>query len=252
MRRPETPTISNAVHEGTAQILAKQESISALRNLWAVLDCFWVSRPEAIRHAENKMHQLQVAASVGMDVPDTLVTTSPEAAHAFYQSHQKVIAKALGSGYVDDINHSDLVFTNLVGPEDVQRLNTVAFAPTMFQVLIPKSYDLRVTVVGHRVFATAIRSRNSSKVQVDWRREPLHNLHHSEHQLPPKISHRVIELVRTLGLQFAALDFIVTDRSGYVFLEVNPNGQWAWIEQVVGTPISAALVELLAGREKPL
>jgi glutathione synthase/RimK-type ligase-like ATP-grasp enzyme len=52
-----------------------------------------------------------------------------------------------------------------------------------------------------------------------------------------------------LGLNFAAYDFIVTPNEEFYFLEVNPGGQWLWLEKKTGLEISKALAEyMIAGK----
>jgi glutathione synthase/RimK-type ligase-like ATP-grasp enzyme len=67
--------------------------------------------------------------------------------------------------------------------------------------------------------------------------------------LPPEVDKRLVELVRGLGLRFAAVDFVVdeTEQDGYVLVDINPNGQWAWLQEATGLPIAAAIAEELIG-----
>jgi glutathione synthase/RimK-type ligase-like ATP-grasp enzyme len=72
---------------------------------------------------------------------------------------------------------------------------------------------------------------------------------HKPHNLPDEISKKVINLVHRLGLNFGAIDIILTPDQRYVFLEVNPNGQWGWVEDLTGLPISDAIIDLLSGKK---
>jgi len=64
--------------------------------------------------------------------------------------------------------------------------------------------------------------------------------------VPEPVRHGVRELLRGLGLRFAATDFVVTPAGEWYFLDLNPNGQWAWIEQETGLPICAAIADALS------
>ena len=68
---------------------------------------------------------------------------------------------------------------------------------------------------------------------------------HEPFNLPNIITKHILTLMKTWKLKFAAIDMIVTPSGEYVFLEVNPNGQWGWIETLTGMPITDSLVELL-------
>lgn len=77
---------------------------------------------------------------------------------------------------------------------------------------------------------------------------PTEQVNWCEEQAPAAVAHGVRQLMCSLELAFGALDFEVDDAGSWWFYEINPNGQWLWIEQQTGLPISAALAELLGGR----
>jgi hypothetical protein len=102
-----------------------------------------------------------------------------------------------------------------------------------------------VTVVGERLFAARIDAELPLDVP-DWRFLPVSKLVHSAHTLPDELNAACIALVKKLDLRFGAIDFAVDDRDVHYFLEINPNGQWAWLEELLHFPISKALVDLLS------
>jgi glutathione synthase/RimK-type ligase-like ATP-grasp enzyme len=68
--------------------------------------------------------------------------------------------------------------------------------------------------------------------------------------LPPEIQDKCVRLVEQLELSYGAIDMVLTPEGRYVFLEINPNGQYLWIEEQTGMPISAALCDLLMDQSK--
>ena len=68
---------------------------------------------------------------------------------------------------------------------------------------------------------------------------------YAPHELPLEEEQRCIRLVQELGQCFGAIDLVLHPERGYVFLEINPNGQWGWIEDFTGLPIAAAFADLL-------
>lgn len=87
-----------------------------------------------------------------------------------------------------------------------------------------------VTVVGDTLFAATIDSQAHAETEVDWRKTSTPDIAHATYELPTEIEEKCVALTRSLGLRFGALDFVL-DRDGQLwFLEINPNGQWAWIE----------------------
>ena len=127
---------------------------------------------------------------------------------------------------------------------------SIQSAPIIFQRQIYKSVDVRVTVVGKNVFAAAIHSQAREETRVDWRNGSDILLRHTVITLPEAISQQCVALTEKFGLRFAAID-LIKDRDGeYWFLEINPNGQWAWIENLTGLPIAAAIVDELVAISK--
>jgi glutathione synthase/RimK-type ligase-like ATP-grasp enzyme len=95
------------------------------------------------------------------------------------------------------------------------------------------------------VFATRIDNPD----ELDWRRG-RHNIAYQPYEMPENVLVGVRRLMRSLGLVFGALDFVVTDE-GHHFLEINPNGQWGWIENETGQPISRAIADALVKGATP-
>jgi glutathione synthase/RimK-type ligase-like ATP-grasp enzyme len=116
--------------------------------------------------------------------------------------------------------------------------------------VINKQFDLRVTVVGRNAFAAEIHSQDSEETAVDWRKGTRPDLVHKEHQPADDVAAKCIEITRSFGLRFSAIDLVLDHEGRYWFLELNPNGQWAWIERRVGLPISSAIAEELIGISK--
>jgi len=233
-----------------AHIFADRESQAAIRGLWQLLECLWVNHPEKNRTAELKLNQLKTASRLGLEIPRTLVTNDPKEAKRFFGlCSNKVIIKCLGWAVVEEKSETNVIYTNVVRKKDIENVEKVRYTPTLFQEYVPKEIELRITVVGKKVFAAEIHSQTHEITRHDWRRDAL-NLPHKEHQLPKEIGRKCVALVNSFGLHFGAIDMILTPDGRYVFLEINPNGQWAWIEELTGMPISEALIELLAGRQK--
>jgi len=115
----------------------------------------------------------------------------------------------------------------------------------VFQEYIPKALELRISIVGHQVFAAAIYSQMTERTKHDWRRYDLEKTPHAVYILPAGVERACIDIVQHYGLAFAAIDMVVTPQGDFVFLELNPNGQWLWIERLTGQPISDAIADML-------
>lgn len=247
-RRPVPPIPCGDIDDDpVAYEFALAESQAALDGIWRSLDCFWVSHPDNLRRAEFKLYQLKVAAQVGFRVWPTIVTNNPEIAQAFYYAQEeKIVYKPLRRGRLVRDESVSLIYTNPIGSVEAEEFDRVAYAPSLLQRYVPKRVEIRVTVIGTKVFAVEIHSQEHTDSRYDWRRGDTAQLHHEPHLLPPEVKSKCAALVETLGLAFGAIDLILTPEGEYVFLEINPNGQWAWIQQLrPEIPLRETLADLL-------
>lgn len=243
-RRPVPPVPSPDIKDPSACRFSEAESLACLEGLWRTLDCFWVSKPDRIRAAESKLLQLRVARELGFSIPRTVVTSEPQEARDFFADSDEIVYKPLRQGRLQHPDGITVIFTSVVTDAHASELGKVEYAPCMFQEHVPKAMDIRVTVFGSEVFATEIHSQGDEEGVVDWRRcGPL--LRYSPHMLPGDMQQLCVRLLQRLDLAFGAIDMILTPQCEYVFLEINPNGQWAWIEQRTGVAMSRSLVDLL-------
>lgn len=239
----------------TEEAVARVECQAFVQGLWSWLgDAHWVSTPGAIRAASNKAEQLSRTRQMGFRVPRTLFSNEPDRVRQFADAIEaegaRCIYKPHGSIIVDtgDGNRG-VVYTRLLGREERGRLEEIRFSPGIFQEYIEKCAELRVNVIGDRVFACMIDSQSKEATRVDWRAaswtDPDEILRHAPVGLPPGVESFCRSFVHSYGLRFGAIDLIMTPNNDYVFLELNPNGQWAWIEQRTGLPMASALVDEL-------
>jgi ATP-grasp ribosomal peptide maturase len=254
-RRP-TPFELDPTLSPSGQQFASAEARMALGGLLRSLDCLWVNHPEKMVSADYKPYQLKVAGECGLEVPASIITNDPEAVLDFFERCKgKMIYKTLSGGMiVAESGEVVSVYTSRVTKDDLRDAGSrVRYTACFFQELVPKKVELRITVVGDHVFPAEISYMHHERAAVDWR-TAYQDLQYGMYELPREIRHKCLEVVRKLGLSFAAIDMIVTPDDRYVFLEANSNGQWQWIERAAGFPICETLVDLLvagkAGREE--
>ena len=244
-RRPEIPTFdSSSLNTGEIQFI-KNEIAYTLEGIYKVLrNAYWISPIFSIREAENKIFQLEIAKSIGFKIPDSIVTNSFYDSVDFYNKmNGECIIKPIRSGLIEDNNNPKVIFTNALTMRPSSK-EQVEFSPNFFQRNIAKRYDIRVIVVGNTTFATLIHSQNNAETKIDWRRGE-YPLKHTKTELPDSIKKKCISMLKELKLRFGAIDLILNKKHEYIFLEINPNGQWAWIEKQTGHRISKEIVNLL-------
>lgn len=208
----------------------------------------WLNHPHHIGYAEYKPVGLRAAVQCGLQVPRTLVTNDPERAREFVTAvGGRAVCKPFGGSGVTDTEGHHQVYTSIVTPDECVSPN-VARTMHLFQQWVPKAYEVRLTVVDSQYFAARIVSASSAGY-MDWRAD-YDALTYTPVDTPNFVRSRVAALLDVLGLRFCALDFVVDPRGEWWFLEPNPNGQWAWIEDETGMPIAAAIADALEGKTK--
>ena len=236
---------------------------------------FAVNDRDAERRASGKLHQLRTADAVGLRVPQTLVTNDPAAVRRFVEEADGQVLFKPVSGFAPNApdlpehassryaawgdvatsaftprKEREVVFARLLGPEELSGLAAVRLAPVTFQRFIPKSADIRVTIVGREIFACRILSQATPATAVDFRRmvmsDDAQELRHEICDLPPATEAALRGLMQRLGLAFGCVDLVEEVDGTLTFLEINPSGQWLWIEQRTAQPISERLAAMLA------
>lgn len=228
---------------------AGRETEAYLSDVCACLpDVKWINHPVRNQIAGNKLGQLRLARQLGFRIPETIVTNDEEEADRFIKrlAPQKVVYKTLSRPFVSETEETyRSVYTSLVEMSP-QVARSIKLAPCLFQECVEKDCELRITVVGEQVFATRLFSQEHISTAIDWRRDQHKvKLRQELCVLDPKIERLCVKLVKQLGLVFGAIDIIVTPKGEYVFLEINPNGQWLWMEVLLGAKISEALMREL-------
>ena len=238
-RRPQAAEPSS-VADLEVRLFTVNEWQEAINGLWQLLDVLWVNDPVRDEVAARKAHQLRVAASLGLRVPRTLITSDPARAREF------VDAEGVGKTVFKTFSCTHAIWreTRLVGDEALELLDAVRVAPVIFQEYIPAGVDVRVTAVGSSLFAAAIHSQETD-YPIDFRMA-LGQARVEPVTLPRAVERRVLALQRRLGLEYGAIDLRRTPEGEYVFLEVNTAGEFLFVEERTGQPIARALAELLA------
>ncbi len=228
-----------------------EESMAALEGFLDTLhDARWVNDLQRQRAAENKQRQLRLAARAGLRVPRTLVTNDLTAAREFFaETDGQTVAKLLRPITVGMDASKPFVYTNRVREEDLVGAETLRHSPMVFQELIPKALELRVAWVAGEAFAGALDVSGTSRGQTDWRRVAPEECSWQPAQLPGDVARCLDALMSELGLVFGAVDLICTPSGEYVFLEVNPGGEWGMLERDLRLPISEAIADALLACE---
>lgn len=225
---------------------AERECEALLRGMWEVCGAPIVSLPSAIRRAEEKPLQLALAQHIGMSLPTTVITNDPSEIRSKLKQSGKWILKPLWSGSYQVDSHEAAIFCNVFGERDRDFSDDeIRCAPFILQEQIPKVADARVTFFGEKAFTFKITPRSEADGVIDWRTVPSEGLRYEPYDLPAPIDTMCRKMLTALDLRFGAFDFALCENGDHVFLEVNPNGQWVWLELETDVDMTSALVNLL-------
>jgi glutathione synthase/RimK-type ligase-like ATP-grasp enzyme len=214
----------------------------------AVIGCEarWMSHPTNLWQAEHKPYQLVLAKEMGLHIPRTVITNDPTLILESFNTFGGMVVKAVRSGHLVSGGTDFAIYTSQVLKEHLTELQQAKLSPAIYQELITKKFDVRVTVVGDQIFVAHIDSQTDAAAAVDWRKTDNPALPHYRAVLPDAIKERVFRMVAKCGLTFAAIDFVLTPSNDYVFLELNPSGQWLWLDDQLELGISDAVARWLS------
>lgn len=213
----------------------------------------WINHPIRNYAASHKVHQLAMATKHGLTVPSWIVTTDPSAARRFlHECGWFAVAKPLSSGYIErgSEDRDTVIYTSVVTREHDTSLDRIASCPVLFQRRVDKRADVRLVYLDGRAIAVALNATDGTGNQrLDIRRDEMRDVAYSGVTVPRETAEGVSGLMATYGLRFGALDFAIDADGRWVFLEVNPNGQWAWLDQVGACDAAQLFVDALTAKE---
>lgn len=224
-----------------------RESMTTLRGLMDLLAHVpWIDPVDLNRCAENKTRQLRLASELGLRIPPTLITADPAAARRFFHAHDGRVVAKLQSALAPSMAGGGGLPTRLLRADDLDALDGLRWCPMMFQRYVEKAYELRIAWVDGQAFVGALDGR---KCGVDWRYESTASW--EPHVLPDAVHDRLARLLARLGLRQGAIDLIVEPSGDYVFLEVNPHGEWGMLERDLDLPVGEAIAKALIRLARP-
>lgn len=222
---------------------------SFIESLQLVPGITWVNHPLANDAMENKIRQLFLAKNLGFNIPETLISNNLEDIRKKCMSFGgKIIAKALHSPLIEEPSKDYFIFTNKIDIKDLKNKEEFKICPSIYQQPLTPKIDYRVTVIGNKVLPVKIEAENNTSVELDWRTQKK-DLKFSLCNLPGDIKKLCRSYVKESGLFFGAID-LVTYKKKFYFLEINPNGEWGWLQKPYNVPITKTLCEFMISKDK--
>lgn len=212
-------------------------------------DVLWVNRPDRARATENKLLQLQAAHRCGLRFPATLISSDPDEIRRFFAAHERIVHKPFAThSWRDGDGRIYSTYTRALDADALRDDAALRLCPGIYQACVRKRYDLRVTVVGHRIFAVRIDTPTAGDGVVDWRAASIGGgAMSSPVALPHAWEVAVRRLMNTLGLVFGCIDLVADEHDELHFIEINQAGQFLFVEHdVPGVPLLRAVAAMLA------
>lgn len=225
-RRPTWFRFPDGMSEPEQRFAAAQARYG-LGGVLAALPVQWVNHPHRCADAAYKPLQLQLASECGLNVPRTRVTNVPERVRDFAEAvGGRIVTKTLGSPTYTEEGRVGVIYTSLVDERDWEDPR-IAHTAHLVQEWVDKSHEVRLVCVAGRCFAAELHAQ-SAQAAVDWRSDP-EEITYAVADVPSDVHTGVTAILRRLGLCFGVFDFVVQPDATWTFLELNANGQWAWI-----------------------
>ncbi|WP_270619773.1 MvdC/MvdD family ATP grasp protein [Paenibacillus macerans] len=237
------PYIGDNIENKAIREFIQTEWRSMLNGLYHhIPNAIWINHPGLQHKANFKTNQLLLAKRVGFQIPNTIFSNDYQSIITQLSDFDRIIYKQIGWNMFPN---GDVIFTNEVKKSLLEQMkDNISLSPGIYQELLDKEYELRITVVGADIYAVKINSQEFDSTIIDWRHDQLVSMY-EPYQLTNTFCDMLREYMRVSELKYGAFDFVKTKR-GYIFIECNPSGQWLWIEDRVSTyKVTESLVNLL-------
>lgn len=222
------------------------------RTLFGMLEslpCFQIERPSVYRRLDSKEEQLRIAVRNGLKIPATCITNSPQQAKTFVEAQQRpVVTKMQSSFAVYREQEEHVVFTSEITEDHLTDMEGLSLCPMTFQERLEKKLEMRVTIVGKKIFCFSIDSQRMDTSAIDWRKEGAAMVDDWQpYELPAEMEQKLQAFMNDYGVNYGAIDLILTPDDEFYFLEINAAGEYFWLDKLCGNRISKEIAGVLLG-----
>lgn len=209
-----------------------------IRNLIVFDNVRWMNNPVATYRAENKILQLAEARQCHLNTPETIITNDSE----FVPLKQDCVVKSIDTAIFSSSGQEMFAYTTTLSTSEL-RSEDLRLAPVCIQENLHEKIDIRTTFVDGSLFSFAILG-DGKGISDDWRKTSKELLEYVPIHLPREIEQKLGQLMDRLNLRFGGIDLIQSNDQIY-FVEVNPTGEWCWLQLNSDAPIAASIVDYL-------
>lgn len=240
-RKPTLPDLKEYTQQ--YQYMIQRDIIALINGIVDDFEGAVVSKPSILRRTENKVFQLLYADKVDLRIPRSCIGNSCGRLEAINKERRlkDFIIKPLTTGVLRFGSESEAFHTNILREAE----EDISLTPVYIQEYIEKAYEVRLTIIGENYYPVRIDTKN----KIDWRKD-YENHKYSLIECPKDVLSSCFKMLADFDLIFGTFDFVVNPDDDWFFLEMNPNGQWLWLEESMGLDISSKIVEALLGKDE--
>jgi glutathione synthase/RimK-type ligase-like ATP-grasp enzyme len=249
-RRPEEMGVAESVPPGLVDYsIANARDV--LHAAYALIEHRWLASPHRLRLAELKPIQVMAAARVGLRIPQTMFSNDYRRVTAFRRDLAgRDISCAVKSLTTTKVMTHDkkiwFPYTTIWSGEDSPDMaDSIGLTCAIYQEYMPRSLDIRIVVLGDQTFGACVDPSSDPDSVYDVRKGDL-TRQWKPYDVPPEVAAALVTVTQALGLRFCSADFILTPDGELVFLELNPNGQWLWLDLYAGLPLVEKFADYFA------
>lgn len=236
-RRPRQPHIPyDYAHPDDLKFIKRENHVyfQSIPHLFSN-ESWWINPISSQEKIKSKVYQLKLARECGFNLPNSLISNSPDDIKSFIlnSGDKSVIYKSFTPNSWHDENGFNMLYTQKIQLDDLPSDKIIRIAPGIYQHYVEKLYELRITCFGSYISAIKIDSQKNNITKTDWRKTLVSNLELSEVEIPNHIKSLIILYMKKMNIVFGCFDFIVTPEEEYIFLEVNEQGQFLWVEDIL-------------------
>jgi ATP-GRASP peptide maturase of grasp-with-spasm system len=214
---------NNKLNRQINQFLDSEANVLTSYFFYKLQDIYWLGKPGNL----NKLKSLNLAIKNGLRIPKTIITTRKKKLYNFF--NREIITKVISEVDLFEVKRKNYApYTEIIDIEELPEY----FLPTLFQEKIEKKFEIRSFFIMGEFYSMAIFSQSDEQTKVDFRRynykKPNRNI---PFKLPDIIEKKLSDMMKCLELNTGSIDLIYTNDEKYIFLEINPNGQFGMVSK---------------------
>ncbi|WP_142683045.1 grasp-with-spasm system ATP-grasp peptide maturase [Chitinophaga polysaccharea] len=236
--------------------ISKKEEVtqnlqSQIRTVYGFIENYLISK-RIIGHTflqdVNKLTLLSYARQVGLHIPQTYVSTKTSHVQQLTENNELITKSIQQSPFIHDSNGNVILkgYTTEVFHEQTKKIAQERLFPSLLQEKLDKKYELRIFYLDGKCYPMAIFSQRDEQTAIDFRKynhvKPNRMMSCS---IPDYLEKQIIKLMKMTGLNTGSLDFVKTKDNKYVFLEVNPVGQFGFVSESCNYQLEKLIAEKL-------